>query len=149
VDVRDEVAFKSGHIPGAMHVPAKDVAGQATSIRRAAGPRLVVTYCSCAAEQSAAEAGLTLFQHGVTRVAALVGGYPEWIHGGGPAETAPPYRNENSLPPPPPPLRALRVFVRVIVLDIFVWRRFLRRAPVSVSTKAITWRGTDARHARD
>jgi len=88
VDVRDEVAFKSGHIPGAIHVPAKEAAARTSAIRRLAGTRLVVTYCSCAAEQSAAEAGLTLVQHGLPAVAALVGGYPDWIHNGGAAETA-------------------------------------------------------------
>jgi len=87
VDVRDDVAFKSGHIPGAIHAPATTIAEQTASIRRLAGMRLVVTYCSCAAEQSAAEAGLVLLQHGVARVAALVGGYPDWIYGGGAAET--------------------------------------------------------------
>jgi len=87
VDVRDDVAFKSGHIPGAVHAPATAIAERSDSIRRLAGTRLVVTYCSCAAEQSAAEAGLVLLQHGVAHVAALVGGYPDWIHGGGAAET--------------------------------------------------------------
>ena len=89
LDVRDDVAFRSGHVPGAMHMLVKDAAARAATIRRLAGTRLVVTYCSCAAEQSAADAGLVLLQHGVPRVAALLGGYPDWIHGGGLSETAP------------------------------------------------------------
>ena len=86
VDVRDAVAFASGHIPGALHVPAKEIPTRANEIRRAAGSRSVVLYCSCPAEQSAAEAGLFLLQHGLERAAALIGGYPAWIHSGGAAE---------------------------------------------------------------
>ena len=89
VDVRDEVAFKSGHIPGAIHAPAKDIARQAPALRKLAGDRVVVAYCSCAAEQSAAEAGLTLVQLGFPRVAALVGGSPDWVHNGGRSERGP------------------------------------------------------------
>jgi rhodanese-related sulfurtransferase len=87
VDVRDAVAFTSGHIAGAVHAPAKDIAGHAAELKRLAGTRTVVTYCSCAAEQSAAEAGLVLLQHGIDHVSALIGGYPGWVHAGGASES--------------------------------------------------------------
>ena len=55
-------------------------------IRKKAGRRPIVTYCSCPSEHSAAEAGLVLYGHDVKNVRALVGGYIEWVRSGGAVE---------------------------------------------------------------
>ncbi|MEO7191850.1 MAG: rhodanese-like domain-containing protein [Vicinamibacterales bacterium] len=87
VDVRDVVAFESGRIPGSVHAPVAEITRRAASLRKLAGSRLIVTYCSCAAEHTSAEAALLLVRAGVLHVAALVGGYPEWVHAGGQTES--------------------------------------------------------------
>ncbi len=86
VDVRDELAFKVGHIPGAISVPLAQVEQRAGDIRARAGGKPIVTYCSCPSEQTAAAAAVTLSKFGVTNVSVLVGGYPEWLATGGAIE---------------------------------------------------------------
>jgi len=86
VDVRDEMVFKVGHIPGAIGVPLREVAERVGEIRSKAKDRGIVTYCSCPSEQTAASAAVVLLKHGVTNVGVLVGGYPEWVATGGAIE---------------------------------------------------------------
>jgi phage shock protein E len=86
VDVRSAEVFRLGRIAGAINVPLEQVASRAAEIRERAGGRIIVTYCSCAAELSSAEAGLRLISAGATNVRALVGGYPEWVLAGGAVE---------------------------------------------------------------
>src|SRR5690349_15346175 len=45
IDVRDAMSFENGHIPGAMHVPVRDLASRLSAVRRASMGRLIVTYC--------------------------------------------------------------------------------------------------------
>jgi rhodanese-related sulfurtransferase len=79
VDVRPAMVFDVSHIPGAINVPIADVERQVESVIRKAARRPIVTYCSCVAEHTAAEAALQLLQRGATNVSALAGGYPEWL----------------------------------------------------------------------
>lgn len=88
VDVRNAASFRVGHIPGAINVPFREVARLVGEVRSKARGRRVVTYCSCPAEHLSAEAAAELFRLGVTDVAALVGGYTEWIAIGGKIERA-------------------------------------------------------------
>jgi 3-mercaptopyruvate sulfurtransferase SseA len=86
IDVRDELVFRNGHIPGAMNVPLSEIDRRASEIRTRAGQRTIVTYCSCPSEQTAASAAVALSKLGVTNVRVLVGGYPEWVSTGGAVE---------------------------------------------------------------
>jgi rhodanese-related sulfurtransferase len=86
VDVRDEIVFRAGHIPGALNVPLSEIDRRASEVRTRAGERTVVTYCSCPSEQTAASAAVALSKLGVTNVSVLVGGYPEWVSTGGAVE---------------------------------------------------------------
>jgi rhodanese-related sulfurtransferase len=79
VDVRPAMVFDVSHIPGAISVPIAEVERQADSVIRKAARRPIVTYCSCVAEHTAAEAALQLLHRGATNVSALAGGYPEWL----------------------------------------------------------------------
>ena len=83
IDVRDAVAFAGGRIPGAIHVPLLDIDRRAAEVITQAKGRTIVTYCSCPAEHSSAEAGWVLMKHGARDVRALVGGYVEWARNGG------------------------------------------------------------------
>lgn len=85
VDVRDTDSFEDGHIPGAVHVPGRDVEVNAASIRAAARGRLVVTYCSCPTEASSLRAAAHLADAGI-KARALVGGFPRWVESGGAIE---------------------------------------------------------------
>ena len=86
VDVRSAEVFRLGRIAGAINVPLDQITQRAVEIRERAGNRVIVTYCSCSAEQSSAEAGLRLMTAGAGNVRALVGGYPEWVLAGGKVE---------------------------------------------------------------
>jgi rhodanese-related sulfurtransferase len=86
VDVRDELVFKVGHIPGAISVPLAEIERRAGEVRDRARDRPVVTYCSCPSEQTALSAAIALWKGGVSNVSVLVGGYPEWVATGGAVE---------------------------------------------------------------
>jgi rhodanese-related sulfurtransferase len=75
VDVRSAQAYERGHLDSAINIPATEVERRVAEVRRRAGSRTVVLYCSCAFEHSAAEAAVQLARLGVTRVAVLAGGY--------------------------------------------------------------------------
>ena len=79
IDVRPAMVFDVSHIPGAINVPIADIERQAKAVIRQAARRPIVTYCSCVAEHTAAEAALQLLQRGATNVSALAGGYPDWL----------------------------------------------------------------------
>ena len=85
IDVRDAMSFANGHIPGAMHVPVRDVASQLAAVRKASRGRLIVTYCSCPTEASSLRAAGELSDAGLT-ARALVGGFPKWVEAGGTIE---------------------------------------------------------------
>lgn len=79
VDVRSPQAYSRGHLGSAISIPAAEIERRVAELRRRAGSRTVVLYCSCAFEHSAAEAAVTLARLGVTRVAVLAGGYFETV----------------------------------------------------------------------
>jgi rhodanese-related sulfurtransferase len=71
VDVRSAQAYERGHLDGALSIPAAEIEAKAAELRRRAGSRTVVLYCSCPFEYSAANAAVTLARLGLTRVAVL------------------------------------------------------------------------------
>jgi rhodanese-related sulfurtransferase len=82
LDVRGDLAYGAGHIPGAVvwdNDPAR-FDKQLAEIKSA--KKTVVTYCTCPAEHSAAGVALILLQHGVDDARALKGGLNEWRDGG-------------------------------------------------------------------
>ena len=80
VDVRDPVAFGAGHIPGAINVPFDFIPNHVEDWKK--DKRLLVTYCACVNEGTAARAALDMNAFGVKNVKALLGGYNEWIKRG-------------------------------------------------------------------
>lgn len=85
VDVRDADSFANGRIPGAVHVPVRDIEAKLASVRKASKGRVVVTYCSCPTEASSLRAARVLTAAGIT-AKALVGGFPRWVESGGAIE---------------------------------------------------------------
>lgn len=85
VDVRDAESFANGRIPGAMHVPVRDLEARLASVKKASKGRVIVTYCSCPTESSSLRAASLLSGAGAT-AKALVGGFPRWVESGGAIE---------------------------------------------------------------
>ena len=76
VDVRSKESFDKSHIKGAINLPGSQIVSRVNELP--AG-KLAITYCACVEEHSAAVAVVKLNQAGFRNVAALVGGYDEWI----------------------------------------------------------------------
>jgi rhodanese-related sulfurtransferase len=64
----------------------EDFEKRADQIKTKANGRAVVLYCSCPSEHASAVAARMLLDRGMTNVSALVGGYPQWVAGGGRVE---------------------------------------------------------------
>jgi membrane protein DedA with SNARE-associated domain/rhodanese-related sulfurtransferase len=81
VDVRSLTAqgLHARRIPGALHVPAQDVASHIGALPR---DRDIIFYCTCPNEASAAQAARLLMNHGFKRVRPLHGGLDAWIAAG-------------------------------------------------------------------
>ncbi|MBV9495304.1 MAG: rhodanese-like domain-containing protein, partial [Acidobacteria bacterium] len=84
VDVRSEDTFKRGHIKGALSIPFSQLA---LRLRELPPNKMVITYCACPAEHTAALAVLGLNAHKMANTAALIGGWDEWVAAGEPTET--------------------------------------------------------------
>ena len=81
VDVRSRAEWESGHIPGALNIPAGEVADRLAELPQG-GP--VVVHCQ-GGTRSAIAAGL-LDARGITGVVDLPGGLPEWEGAGLPVD---------------------------------------------------------------
>lgn len=76
VDVRGSVAWRYGHITGAIWLPLGTVAKDFGKLPQ---DKLIVAYCTCKSEETSLEAAMMLANnHGFERVAVLKGGYPAW-----------------------------------------------------------------------
>lgn len=84
VDVRGSVPWRYGHIAGAVWLPLGRVSQDFAKLPQ---DKLIVTYCTCKAEETSLEGAMILArQHGFERVAVLHGGYPAWHEAGLPVE---------------------------------------------------------------
>ena len=80
IDVRDPMSFSEGHMPGAINVPFDFLPDHAEAWKKE--KRLLVTYCACVNEGTAARAALDMNAFGISNVKALLGGWNEWIKRG-------------------------------------------------------------------
>jgi membrane protein DedA with SNARE-associated domain/rhodanese-related sulfurtransferase len=88
VDVRSHVArgLEPRWIPGAVHVPLKDMARHLKDLPQ---DREIILYCQCPSEASAARVARTLMNHGFKRVRPLFGGLDAWLAAGYAVELSP------------------------------------------------------------
>jgi sulfur-carrier protein adenylyltransferase/sulfurtransferase len=83
LDVRDDAAWRAGHIPGARHfAPAVLEREVEKAIPDTAGE--IVVYCERGLQS--ARAAATLVRKGYTRVSSLAGGWQRWVSEGGEVE---------------------------------------------------------------
>lgn len=75
VDVRDVNDFIAGHIPGALQIPLAYVQGEIPYFPK---DKLIVTYCTCPAEETSGHAVAILRNGGLPNSAALKGGLDAW-----------------------------------------------------------------------
>jgi rhodanese-related sulfurtransferase len=85
VDSRSAESWAQGHVPGALHLPGREIAGRAAAELDPAVP--VVTYCWGPGCNGATRAALTLAQLGY-RVREMIGGFEYWAREGLAVETA-------------------------------------------------------------
>ncbi len=83
VDSRDRVAWRQGHVPGALHLPTREIGVRAAS--EVPVGSLVVTYCWGPGCNGATKAALAFARLGY-RVKEMIGGYEYWAREGLPVE---------------------------------------------------------------
>ncbi len=85
VDTRSAESWAQGAVPGAVHLPGRELAGRAAAELDPAVP--VVTYCWGPGCNGATRAALTLSLLGY-RVREMIGGFEYWAREGLPVRTA-------------------------------------------------------------
>ncbi|MCZ2837714.1 rhodanese-like domain-containing protein [Modestobacter sp. VKM Ac-2985] len=85
VDTRSAESWAQGRVPGAVHLPGREIAGRAAVELDPAVP--VVAYCWGPGCNGATRAALTLARLGY-RVREMIGGFEYWAREGLPVETA-------------------------------------------------------------
>jgi len=85
LDSRSEQAWEQGHVPGAIHLPGREITARADAKLDPAVP--VVTYCWGPGCNGATRAALALALLGY-RVREMLGGFEYWAREGLPVETA-------------------------------------------------------------
>ena len=81
LDVRNGGEWRHGHIPGALHVPASQLAASLDSI-----PRDKPLLVQCAGGNRSVAASSALLGKGFTHVADVAGGFDEWEEAGHPVD---------------------------------------------------------------
>lgn len=81
LDVRDERAWKQGHIPGAHHAPNATLLETVAALGLSAESPIVV-YCWGVACNGSTKAALALAEAGFENVREMIGGYEYWVREG-------------------------------------------------------------------
>jgi rhodanese-related sulfurtransferase len=79
VDSRDDLAWRQGHLPGAVHLPRTEIARRAIEVISAGAS--VVTYCWGPGCNGATRAALEFARLGFP-VKEMIGGYEYWVREG-------------------------------------------------------------------
>jgi rhodanese-related sulfurtransferase len=85
VDSRSDLAWRQGHLPGAVHLPTAEIAARASALVPAGA--VVVTYCWGPGCNGATRAALEFARLGFP-VKEMIGGYEYWAREGFPVQTA-------------------------------------------------------------
>ncbi|WP_329100410.1 rhodanese-like domain-containing protein [Micromonospora sp. NBC_01699] len=84
VDSRDDLAWRQGHLPGAVHLPRAEIGRRAAAVVPAGAT--VVTYCWGPGCNGATRAALEFAGLGYP-VKEMLGGYEYWVREGFPVQT--------------------------------------------------------------
>jgi rhodanese-related sulfurtransferase len=84
IDVRGQVAWDQGHLPGALHIPGGEIVDRLDEIPRDAP---IVVYCWGPGCNGSTRAALALAQAGIA-AKELIGGFEYWAREGLAVETA-------------------------------------------------------------
>ncbi|ONI67087.1 sulfurtransferase [Kribbella sp. ALI-6-A] len=85
IDTRSQESWDQGHVPGAIHLPTREIAARAATVVPAGAA--VVTYCWGPACNGATKAALEFARLGHP-VKEMLGGFEYWSREGLPVETA-------------------------------------------------------------
>ncbi|WP_432944897.1 rhodanese-like domain-containing protein [Kribbella sp. CA-253562] len=85
IDTRSQESWDQGHVPGAIHLPTREIAARAATVVPAGAA--VVTYCWGPACNGATKAALEFARLGHP-VKEMLGGFEYWTREGLPVETA-------------------------------------------------------------
>lgn len=77
LDVREPGAFAKGRIPGAVNIDYTQILAKGAQF--AGEKRVIVAYCACSNEMTAARAAVDLAAKGIPGARALKGGWDEWV----------------------------------------------------------------------
>lgn len=84
VDVRPAADYANLHIRGAISLPAPETGSR---VKELPSDKLLITYCSCPAEQTSISASQMYTNNGYQNTAAMVGGTQAWVAAGYPTTT--------------------------------------------------------------
>lgn len=78
LDVRSIEQYKATHVADALHIPVTLVQGEIPYLPK---DKMIITYCTCPAEESSGEATMILMRGGI-QSKALLGGLEGWMNAG-------------------------------------------------------------------
>jgi rhodanese-related sulfurtransferase len=88
IDARPAEVYRSGHIQGALNLPAESLDESLSALRAQIPPdSLIITYCDGESCSLSKEAALELSARGYSNVQVLVNGWSLWQDAGLPTET--------------------------------------------------------------
>jgi rhodanese-related sulfurtransferase len=82
LDVRDVAAWDQGHVPGALHLPAGQLAARLHELPPAEQDPQIVVYCWGPGCNGSTKAALTLSRAGYRHVREMIGGFEYWAREG-------------------------------------------------------------------
>ncbi|HYP01336.1 MAG TPA: rhodanese-like domain-containing protein [Pyrinomonadaceae bacterium] len=83
VDVGTKNEYDAGHIPGAILIPASQLAARAARLPKS---KEIVLYCKCSGQELSMRAAVELQSKGFENVSVLEGGYQAWLDAGLPVK---------------------------------------------------------------
>ncbi|MGZ0149025.1 rhodanese-like domain-containing protein [Kribbella sp. WER1] len=86
IDSRSQESWDQGHVPGAVHLPHREIT-ERTAAAVVPDGATVVTYCWGPGCNAATQAALAFARLGYP-VKEMIGGFEYWVREGGPIETA-------------------------------------------------------------
>lgn len=88
LDVRNQASWDQGHVPGATHLPGREIAARLHELPPPEDNPEIVVYCWGPACNGSTKAALALVEAGYGSVREMIGGFEYWAREGLAVETA-------------------------------------------------------------